>query len=798
MTRPRIALYSLGLILIVVIGVGYYYYQKFPLIIEAQAKQHLQGYGVDKLRYERLRISRQQLRIDALHFSGEYGELSYQVSIASLSMTYGWRKILNGEAQSVTLGKIELSLTKTVASVPASTSAAINLAQYFPRAMLDALPVEWVDIKHWQINYQPDTGPKVSASGSLRLSDQLQLHMQSVHQGSRLTANIVTQGEEAYPNAEIQLYDTNNHLLALDITLTSADSAAWHWAVQGELNYAPTLTWLRHQNTTLEPALNLSAIESLRLDGTSQFTANLSHPAELTLPNAATALDYSSLELQARTLNAVAEMGSSTSLTKIAGDLALNVTLSAGKLSFTLGATELRGLLDTAQLALPAETLQWLGWTDTIAVHWSNPSDVLFAPTESGSWVFSLTNNLLALGDKSSELRWENLTLDAALGVTDEVYVRANIETRLNARLRKNRMPPINFTLGVDGTSSQSRIELAFKDVAESMRGSLEGEVNLNNGQGRFQTSLSSQDLAYASETLLPLLDDLKLLKKGVAITLSSGTMSLNSQLESSSFELADLKQQSELKINDFSGVYDEYPFEGIALDAQWSGIEQWQTQRPVEFTMERFNMGFDLLDTRALLSLPKTTDFDNQKITINEFSSGVFGGNVYLPKPYEWDFAARSNRVTLRAKEWRLADMVAMQEGQDIQAQGTLEGALPVTVTAGRIIIADGYLRALPPGGTIRYIANESSRSLAASSPEFGMALDLLSDFQYEVLSSQVELDEAGNLSLGLSLAGKNLELFEGRIVNFNINLEQNLDPLLQSLRLSDRLVEELESRIK
>jgi len=139
---------------------------------------------------------------------------------------------------------------------------------------------------------------------------------------------------------------------------------------------------------------------------------------------------------------------------------------------------------------------------------------------------------------------------------------------------------------------------------------------------------------------------------------------------------------------------------------------------------------------------------------------------------------------------------MATMQEGQDIQAKGTLEGALPVTVTEGRIIIADGYLRALAPGGTIRYIANESGRALAASSPELGMALDLLSDFQFETLSSQVKLDEAGNLSLGLSLAGKNLELFEGRAVNFNINLEQNLDPLLQSLRLSDKLIEKLESR--
>ena len=77
-------------------------------------------------------------------------------------------------------------------------------------------------------------------------------------------------------------------------------------------------------------------------------------------------------------------------------------------------------------------------------------------------------------------------------------------------------------------------------------------------------------------------------------------------------------------------------------------------------------------------------------------------------------------------------------------------------------------------------------------------MALDLLEDFQYQALSSEVRLDREGQLWLGLALAGSNPSLFDGRSVNFNINLEQNLDPLLQSLRLSDKLVERLEERLK
>jgi len=791
-------------------SVGYYYYQKFPLIAEAQAKRHLHAYGVQTLRYKRLKISHKQFSTDSISLSGEYEGFYYQVNISPLTIAYDWRMLLSGEVQSVKLGRVELSFTERRASASlspaASTSALINLAEYLPRAMLDALPVELVDVEHWQINYQADTGPKVSATGSLRLSKQrskqLQLQLQSNYLGSSLTASIITQGDQAYPSAALQMYDSNNQMAALDVTLSSADSSTWQWTIQGDLNYAPMLTWLRHLNTNLEPAVDLSATENLQLAGSSHFTAHLSHPNRLSLPNAATAFDYSPLELHAKTLNEIAELSSSTSLSKVAGNLPLDVTLSRGEFNFTLGATELRGQLDTSALSLPVETLQWLGWTDTVQAHWSSPNDILIKPTGSNRWALQLVKNKLVLGNNNSELAWENLHLDTALGLPNKVHDRVNFKThfntRLNARLRKKRVPPINFSLNLEGTPSQSSVQLAFGDVAESLRGAFQGEVNLYNGQGNFQTSLSSQDLPYASETLLPLLEDLKLLNKGPTIKLSSGTMNLNSQLNSSSFELADFKQQSELKFSNVTGLYGEYQFEGVALDAQWSGIEQWQTLRPIEFTMKRFNMGLDLFDTHALLSLPMATAINSPKVNIDAFSSDVFGGRVYLPEAHEWNFAAKLNSFTLRAEEWRLADMAAMQQGQDIQAKGTLEGALPVTVTDGRIIITDGYLRALAPGGTIRYIANESGRALAASSPELGMALDLLSDFQYEVLSSQVELDEAGNLSLGLSLAGKNLELFEGRAVNFNINLEQNLDPLLQSLRLSDKLIEELESRIK
>ena len=86
----------------------------------------------------------------------------------------------------------------------------------------------------------------------------------------------------------------------------------------------------------------------------------------------------------------------------------------------------------------------------------------------------------------------------------------------------------------------------------------------------------------------------------------------------------------------------------------------------------------------------------------------------------------------------------------------------------------------------------------MVAGNKELALAVELLRNFTYDILRSDVALDESGNLALGLSIAGSNPDYSGGREVKFNINLEQNIDPLLQSLQLSDKLIEELERKSK
>jgi hypothetical protein len=281
-------------------------------------------------------------------------------------------------------------------------------------------------------------------------------------------------------------------------------------------------------------------------------------------------------------------------------------------------------------------------------------------------------------------------------------------------------------------------------------------------------------------------------------VTLAQGTLSLHSKLVSTGYAAEQWQQQSTLELNGLTGAWDDYLFENASLSAAWSGWENPATSSPVTLAIDRLNLGVELGNLRAQLSLPGNVPLLRARVNLEAFTADIFSGRVFLSEPTQWDLGAARNAVLLRAENWQLGDIVALQQNQDISAGGVLQGEIPVQFSGGRFTIGSGYLQALAPGGRIRYALNESSMALADTSEQLRLALALLADFQYQVLASTVSLDQTGALHLGLSLSGSNPAYENGRQVNFNINLEQNLDPLLQSLRLSDSLLQKLEKRVR
>ena len=90
------------------------------------------------------------------------------------------------------------------------------------------------------------------------------------------------------------------------------------------------------------------------------------------------------------------------------------------------------------------------------------------------------------------------------------------------------------------------------------------------------------------------------------------------------------------------------------------------------------------------------------------------------------------------------------------------------------------------------------SEAPVAVAHEQLAMTLRLLENFHYDKLNVGLEFDPEGRLLLATQLSGRNPDEFNGRQVNFNINLEENLFDLFKVLRLTDQLTRELEKRVQ
>jgi hypothetical protein len=785
------------LLLILLAGGIFYLHQNQTLLVAKAIKQYLPEWGVEQIHYRGFELTPDQLSLEYLRLTGQYGNVVYDGEASSILIKFSWHELIKGQLQSVVIQTLQAKVTEANDNAPTTALGLVRLSGLLPPLNLNQLPLGKFEIGRWELNYSTGERGPIVASGTAVIDDLLQVYLTASQENVDISAKVWTAHENALPQALITINESDAPVAEIALSLLNACVDRCQWSVEGELNYAPAVSLLGKIVPLISNMPDTLIPDGLHLAGKTQIALRVEHDDQIDFSTPFQQILFDHIHLQGNTSSDIVQLDIPGISSDINGTLDVRLTVLDGQLGITVLPFKLRGTLKLAELGIATSTLKTLQWGPLVPVSWINPGSITGKRTRTGTWSLTVSDNRLTLGSGATEINAEKLSFQASISHRENTQLTAQIDGRIASRLRKNQLPLMNISWAQEGSINDSTFRLAADDVAESMTLLVTGQTDLATGQGQYHATLGSQDLAYASETLLPLMRKLQLLAPAQNLSIASGFLELSSAIDSNSFAMIDLDQQARLVVGNLSGTLDEYRFEQATLNASWTGIDQWRTQLPVSIAIEKLNMGFDILDTRLQFSLPRDTPIDNPLITIEHFSSNVFGGQVYLPKPQPWDFSANSNDFSLRAEGWQLSDMVALQQSEDIQAMGLLEGELPMTLTGGRVIITNGYLRALPPGGSIRYIANESSKALAASSKELALALDLLSDFQYEVLSSEVNLDNKGQLLLGLSLAGKNSSQHESRAINFNINLQQNLDPLLQSLRLSDKLAEQLENRI-
>ena len=143
------------------------------------------------------------------------------------------------------------------------------------------------------------------------------------------------------------------------------------------------------------------------------------------------------------------------------------------------------------------------------------------------------------------------------------------------------------------------------------------------------------------------------------------------------------------------------------------------------------------------------------------------------------------------------LPRVIELQQFEGLTVTGKLDGILPVSLTRGEISIEDGRFTNQAEGGTINYDI-DSSVAESISNPLTDTVIQALKDFSYDVLTAQASYQPDGNLYVDFHIEGSSPNLENGRPVHLNINSEQNLLSLLESLEYTSNLGQELDNTIR
>lgn len=249
------------------------------------------------------------------------------------------------------------------------------------------------------------------------------------------------------------------------------------------------------------------------------------------------------------------------------------------------------------------------------------------------------------------------------------------------------------------------------------------------------------------------------------------------------------------LRIDDMAGIYQE--------TTTWEDIDiQLAIRRPFyeDFRIDSqvsalsIHPGIEITNVLARSTSTIKENFSQALIIIEEVHTDVLGGRINAPL-IRFDTSKDINSFGIEIEGLEIEQLAALEANSGVNATGKLDGVLPIILLPEGPQIPAGTLFARAPGGTVSY-RGQGAESLKKSDPNVSLAMQVLDDFRYDKLETNVIYQPDGALNLGLQFQGHNPSFFDGQATHLNLNLEYNLLDLLESLRISNDIVQKLENK--
>jgi len=216
--------------------------------------------------------------------------------------------------------------------------------------------------------------------------------------------------------------------------------------------------------------------------------------------------------------------------------------------------------------------------------------------------------------------------------------------------------------------------------------------------------------------------------------------------------------------------------FSGVDLTLGQTELFPLLRATPSKLSFSRFDPAIPVTDGSMTVAIQSKGS--DPIVTVSGFRASALGGKISAAN-LNWNLAKAENQISLTLEAIDLAEVLALYPQEQVSATGKLSGEVPVISTKDGVTIRGAQLKNLEPG-TIKYLGPLSG----FGQEQLTLVLTALKDYQYSKMVAGLELEENGDFLISLSLEGYGLELNKTRPVNVNLNIEENLPSLLESIR--------------
>ncbi len=446
---------------------------------------------------------------------------------------------------------------------------------------------------------------------------------------------------------------------------------------------------------------------------------------------------------------------------------------------FTATIQELQaGKLSVPEIRLSPEAALLLARPTDSTQNWTvNPGKVLIAMTELQFQEMKIKPALLSLEIKDSGQIPSPSQLHILL-TSKEMVVQ-----------RKKASVPLQ-DIQLDLTRNRSKLTLNGSFSHAKIPGRIEGkaihDVTNATGKARFST-VQALDLGGEETELKQLVDGLQL-----PFSLSSGLVNCAVNMEwekgvprfiNSSFELSE-----------GIGGYKNAIWNSLNIQQELQLFPKLQTLGPGYIFIGELNGGLSITNIEIRNQLVPGPAGGLPILLLDSIEGELLKGRISSnairldPSRMEVDFAVQLNGLSVE-------EVIKLIKMDGLSVTGIIDGTIPIQIRNRQIHVTDGELHSRAPGGTINYLP-PGGISAGPYLPEYVM--QALEEFNYDTLIATPIYEPDGNLILTFQIKGQSPKLSTSRPIHLNLSTEQNLLSLLQSLRYTKALTDDLEKQIQ